>query len=433
MELWRLAAAQASRLMEQGKLGCEEYMRAFVERIAERDPLIRAWSWVDAEQALRQARERDREPRCGPLHGIPLGVKDVINTRDMPTQHNSPLYAGHQPGADANCVGVLRGAGAVLLGKTETLEFAAGGRKPLSRNPRNPAHTPGGSSSGSGAAVGDGMVPLALGTQTGGSTIRPAAFCGIYAMKPTYGRLSFEGAKHYSVHLDTIGLYGRSVPDLCLMADAFRIADSAQQPRAPVRGMRIGLCETPLWQQAEDDAKAALHQAASMLRAAGARVEPLVLSAPFAQLTDQQDVLMHEGGRAAFLPEYLSARHLLHDDFQAKVENRRGFTNAQMRSVLDAVALRRIDFEREFGELDAVLCLSAPGEAPAGIQSQGLANFNRIWTALHVPCINIPGLTGKSGLPIGMQLVQRRYDDDKLLRVAAAVAEVLDPAASVAL
>ena len=196
MELWQIPAAQAATMIASGNLSCEEYTRAFVQRIRERDSLRRAWAWVDAEHAVRQARERDREPRRSPLHGIPLGVKDVFNTLDMPTQHNSPIYEGHRPGEDANCVAVLRAAGAVILGKTETLEFAAGGRKPLSRNPRNTAHTPGGSSTGSGAAVGDGMVPIALGTQTGGSTIRPASFCGIYGMTPTYGRLSFEGAKH---------------------------------------------------------------------------------------------------------------------------------------------------------------------------------------------------------------------------------------------
>ena len=427
MELWRLTAAQASGLMAAGELGSEQLTRALLARIAERDPLIRAWSWVDPDHALRQARERDREPRRGPLHGIPFGVKDVLNTRDLPTQHNSPIYENHRPGEDANCVAVLRAAGAVLLGKTETLEFASGGRKPLSRNPHNPAHTPGGSSSGSGAAVGDAMVPIALGTQTGGSTIRPASYCGTYGMKPTFGRISFEGAKHYSVHLDTIGLFGRSAQDLWLLAQAYRLVGSDPPPTGSVAGLRIGLCETPVWNEASEDARQALHLAGRMLAAAGATLEPLVLSEPFGRLSAQQDVIMHEGGRGAFLPEYLAAGHLLHDDFRAKVENRRGFTPEQIRSAIDAVALRRIDFEREFGELDAVLTLSTSGEAPAGIVSQGLATFNRIWTAMHVPCVNVPGLRGRTGLPIGMQLVQRRYEDEKLLRVAAAVATVLDP------
>lgn len=427
MDLWRLTAAQASRRMAAGTLTSEEYTRAFLERIAQRDPLIRAWTWVDPAQALRLARERDREPRRGPLHGIPFGVKDVINTREQPTQHNSPIYEGHQPGEDANSVGVLRGQGALVLGKTDTLEFASGGRKPLTRNPHNPAHTPGGSSSGSGAAVADGMAPLALGTQTGGSTIRPASFCGIPGMKPTYGRLSFEGIKHYSVHLDTVGLYGRCVEDLWLLAQAYRITDTDALAPRPVRELTIGLCETPMWSQATEDARLALHQAAGLLARAGATIVPVVLPAAFDMLTDQQDVLMHEGGRAAFLPDYLSAPHLLHADFKAKVDNQRGFHAAQMREVLNAVALRRVEFEDQMRGLDALLTLSAPGEATPGLQSQGQATFNRMWTALHVPCVSLPGMVGATGLPIGMQLIQSRYEDDRLLQVAAAVAPVLDP------
>jgi Asp-tRNA(Asn)/Glu-tRNA(Gln) amidotransferase A subunit family amidase len=429
MDLWQLSAATASRMMAAGELSCEEYTRSFVERIGARDSLVRAWAWVDPDHALRQARELDRQPRRSPLHGIPLGVKDVFNTADMPTQHNSPIYEGHRPGEDANAVAVLRACGAVILGKTETLEFASGGRKPLSRNPRNTGHTPGGSSTGSGAAVGDGMVPLALGTQTGGSTIRPAAFCGIYGMKPTFGRISFEGAKHYSVHLDTVGFFGRCSEDLWLLARAFRLVEKPEPAVLELRGMRIGVCETPLWNQAQPDAQAALLACARLLSAAGANVSEFVLPEAFSRLTEQQDIIMHEGGRGAFIPEYLGAHHLLHDDFRAKVENRRGFASAQMRSVLDEVAMRRIDFERVFGDLDAVLTLSAPGEAPEGIRSQGEATFNRMWTALHVPCINIPGMIGRTGLPIGIQLIQKRYEDEKLVEIAATVAREVDAGA----
>ncbi|MEO8655764.1 MAG: amidase, partial [Ramlibacter sp.] len=410
MEPWRLTAAGAAALMEQGRLSSEAYVRAFLERISARDPIVRAWSWLDPQATLAWARERDREPRRGPLHGIPFAVKDVINTRAMPTQHNSPIYEGHRPGEDANCVAVLRASGAVLLGKTETLEFASGGRKPLSRNPRNLAHTPGGSSSGSGAAVADGMAPLALGTQTGGSTIRPAAFCGVHAMKPTFGRISFEGARHYSVHLDTVGWYGRCVDDLWLLAKAYRLVDAPRLQAPDAQGLAIGLCETPMWSQASADAQEALHRAADMMARVGVKIHPLVLPPPFSTLTDEQDVLMHEGGRSAFLPEYLRAHHALHADFIAKVENQRGFHAEQMRQVLDAVAARRVEFERFVQPYDAVLTLSAPGEAPLGLVSQGQATFNRMWTALGVPCINLPGMTGRTGMPIGMQLVHQRYE-----------------------
>lgn len=426
MQLWQLTAAQASARMAAGQLSSEAYTQALLERIAAREPQVQAWAYLDAELALAQARARDREPRRSPLHGIPVGVKDVINTCDQPTQHNSPLYQGHQPSEDANCVGVLRAAGAVILGKTATLEFACGGRLPATRNPHDLRHTPGGSSSGSGAAVADGMVALALATQTGGSTIRPAAFCGVYGFKPTFGRLSFEGAKHYSPHLDTIGLMGRSAHDLALLARVYRLASADELAACPVAGLRIGLCETPMWSQADPDAQAALHAAAERLAQAGARVEPLVLDAAFDALTQQQDTIMQDGGRGAFLPEYLAFPDRLHEEFRKKVENQFGHTARQMREVLDAAARRRIDFERASADFDAVLTLSAPGAAPPGIASQGMATFNRIWTALHVPCINVPGMRAANGLPIGMQLVQRRYEDARLLQVAIAVAAVLD-------
>lgn len=427
MELWQLSASQASARMAAGQLSSERYTQALLDRIAERDPLIRAWAYVDPENAMAQARARDREPRRSALHGIPVGVKDVINTRDLPTQHNSPLYQGHHPGEDANCVGVLRAAGAVILGKTETLEFACGGQVPPTRNPRDVERTPGGSSSGSGAAVADGMVPLALATQTGGSTIRPASFCGVYGMKPTFGRISFEGAKHYSAHLDTVGLLARSARDLSLLGQIFHLAREDELLPCPVAGLRIALCETPMWKHAEADAQAALHEAGRLLALAGATVRLLVLSAPFEALTQQHDNIMQDGGRGAFLPEYIASPERLHEEFRRKVENQFGFTGGQMREALDAAALRRIDFERELGGFDAVLTLSAPGIATPGIATQGMATFNRIWTALHVPCISVPGMRGAHGLPIGMQLVQRRYEDARLLQVATAVASVLDP------
>jgi Asp-tRNA(Asn)/Glu-tRNA(Gln) amidotransferase A subunit family amidase len=427
MELWQLDATQAAALIDHGTLTSERYVAALLERIAQREPLVRAWVTVDAEQALAQARSRDREPRRGLLHGIPVGVKDVINTRDLPTQHNSPIYQGHQPTEDANCVGVLRAAGAVILGKTETLEFASGGRMPPTRNPHDTERTPGGSSSGSGAAVAVGMVPLALATQTGGSTIRPASFCGAYGMKPTFGRIGFEGAKHYSPHLDTIGLMARSARDLGLLGRVFNLATEEELRPASIAGLRLALCETPMWHEADEDAQQALHEAARRLAEAGAQVAPLVLSEPFRFLTQQQDDIMQDGGRGAFLPEYLAHPDLLHDDFKRKVQNQFGFTGAHLRAAFDQAALRRIDFEREMGDFDAVLTLSAPGIAPLGIASQGMATFNRIWTVLHVPAISIPGMRGRHGMPIGMQLIQRRYEDARLLQVAAVVAAVLDP------
>lgn len=439
-ELWQMTAAQASALMAKGELGSEEYTAAFLARIQEREPVVQAWAHVNAALALEQARRCDRESRRGPLHGIPIGFKDVIRSKDQPTQHGSPLYAGFQPGEDAHCVAALRAAGAVILGKTQTLEFACGGQFPPTRNPRDLQRTPGGSSSGSGAAVADGMAPLTLGTQTGGSLIRPAAFCGVYAMKPTFGRVCFDGVKPYAPHLDTLGWYGRSIQDLVLLADLFRLTDlpgvgaqeatqrdsRAQVGDSHVGLLRIGICETPMWDQAEPSAQRALHEAAAQLARSGAKLEPLVLGEAYTAINQQQDEVMQDGGRGAFLAEYLSKPEGLHADFKAKIENHLSLTPQRMRDALDALALRRIEFERQCEGLDAVLTLSAPGVAPVGLHTQGMATFNRIWTALHVPAINLPGAHDAHGLPIGLQLVGRRYDDGALLRVAALLESVLD-------
>ncbi len=225
MEPCFLTAAEAAAQIRDGRLTSETLIRSCIARIEARDPQVKAWLHLDKAKAIAAAREVDKHPVKGPLHGLPFGVKDMIDTADMPTTYNSPVFQGQRPARDAACVGVARLSGAVILGKTDTVEFAAGGRRAATRNPKNLAHTPGGSSSGSGAAVGDRQVPLAFGTQTGGSHIRPASFNGIYGLKPTWGSVSREGAKQYSNMLDTIGWYGRSVADLSLVASAFRLHD----------------------------------------------------------------------------------------------------------------------------------------------------------------------------------------------------------------
>ena len=251
MEPCFLTAADAAVQIRKKTLTSETLVRSCLERIAARDAAVRAWVHVDPAYAIAQARELDKRPVAGPLHGLPFGVKDMVDTADMPTTQNSPLYQGQRPTKDAGCVTVVRHSGALILGKTDTVEFAAGGRKALTRNAHNLAHTPGGSSSGSGAAVADSMVPLAFGTQTGGSLIRPAAFNGIYALKPTWGAVTREGAKLLSATCDTVGWYGRSVADLALVAEAFRLRDLSVQKNIAIKGLRVALCQTPYWSKAE--------------------------------------------------------------------------------------------------------------------------------------------------------------------------------------
>jgi Asp-tRNA(Asn)/Glu-tRNA(Gln) amidotransferase A subunit family amidase len=420
-----LTAAQACAAIAAGKLTSEALVRACLARIGERDAEVKAWSYVDAGLALRQARELDKSPRRGPLHGVPVAIKDMIDTADMPTQHNSPIYVGHRPNQDAACVSLLRSAGAVILGKTDTHEFAAGGRLPATRNPHHLMHTPGGSSSGSAAAVADQQVPLALGTQTAGSTIRPASFCGVFAMKPTFGLLSREGAKLYSITLDTIGWFGRSVADLGLLADAFHVTREPWRARKSIKGARIALCRTPYWKQASRASQAAVETAAARLTKAGAKVSELALPKEFAGMNEAQATIMRSEGRAAFRPEYQRAHALLHQDFRDRVENADRFTVEQILAALDLAGRLRPVFDGIAKGYDALLCPSAIGEAPKDLKTTGDPLFQRMWTTLHVPCINVPGFSGPNGLPIGVQLVGARCADAALLGVADAAARVI--------
>ncbi|MXQ14473.1 amidase [Microvirga makkahensis] len=427
MEPYELTASEASKLIAERKLSCEELVRSTLKRIEEREPTIRAWTYLDPQRAIRQARELDKQPAKSPLHGLTFGVKDMIDTADMPTSHNSPVYFEHRPGKDAACVSVVRHSGALILGKTDTVEFASGGRKAATRNPWNLAHTPGGSSSGSGAAVADRMVQLAFGTQTGGSHIRPASFNGIYGIKPTHGAISREGAKMYSHTLDTVGWYGRSVADLQLVAEAFRLVGHDTAAPVDVKGLKVGLCRSPVWRKSEPAGRAALAAAAKRLEAAGAIVIELELPAPFGELNAAQETIMQGEGRAAFLPEYLAYRHLLHQDFVDKVEGAHGITPEALIAAYDLAADCRRTFDGLFGkELDVILTPAAPGEAPEGLHTTGDWAFNAMWTLLHVPCVGIPVGLGSQGLPVGIQIVGPRFSDAALLRIADACAPVID-------
>lgn len=426
MEPCFLTAAAAAARIRDKTLTSETLVRSCLQRIAERDADVRAWTYVDPAYAIAQARELDKRPIAGPLHGLPFGVKDVIDTADMPTSQNSPLYQGHRPPKDAGCVAVVRQSGALILGKTDTVEFAAGGRKALTRNPHNLAHTPGGSSSGSGAAVGDFMVPLAFGTQTGGSHIRPAAFNGIYGLKPTWGAVTREGAKLLSAMCDTIGWYGRSVADLALVAEAFRLRDLASQKPVSVQGLRVAVCKTPYWNKAEPAAHKALATAAERLQKAGARIEELELPSRFGSLNEAQRTLMHGEGGPAFLPELLVHGEHLHTEFREMAENKRAVTGAMMVEAYDLAADCAKTFDAMYSGFDVVVTPSAPGEAPEGLHTTGDWIFNGLWTLMHMPCLAIPCTKGPKGLPVGIQIVGPRYSDARLLAIAAAVAPVID-------
>lgn len=420
-----LTASVAAASIRSRRLGCEELLRSCLTRIEKRDGDIRARLHIEPERALRAAREIDKTPARHALHGLPWGVKDVFDTIDLPTTQNSAIYHGTQAGRDAPCVATVRHCGGLILGKTDTVEFAANGRKALTRNPHDLSRTPGGSSSGSAAAVADFHVPLAFGSQAIGSHLRPASFTGIYAFKPSWGAVSREGLKMNAGSMDTIGWYGRSAADLRLVASAFGFLAEDPPSARDIRGLRIGLCRTPSWSKIEPAGEATLLTTAARLAGAGAIVEDLLLPAAFEDLFQAYlDIYYSEGGRA-FQPEWLAAPERLALPLREQAENRRGLTKARLREAYGVADRCRLLFDDLFGpDLDVVLTPSAPGEAPVGLENTGSSVFNGYWSILHAPCVGIPAGRGPGGMPVGVSLIGLRLDDMALL----ALAELLSPA-----
>ena len=415
--------------MDRGELTSETLTAACLDRIRGRDGDIQAWSWIDDDLAMTSARAADAARRrgdpLGPLQGLPIGVKDVMLTRDMPTQYNSPLYEGFRPGGDAACVAVLRSAGAVILGKTHTVEFAATGRPPPTRNPHDLSRTPGGSSSGSGAAVADGHVPLALGTQTGGSIVRPASYCGVWGMKPTWGVVSTEGCKSFAPSLDTVGWFARTVNDLALLLDVFDPPPTVErQTRGP---FRVATFSGATWNTISGDSRGALAGAAAALEQAGCIVSTFDAPEGFGDLPKLHGAIMRGEGRAAFLPQFLADPSRLHDSIAAMVS---GDTVVSRDALRDAYGLAddaRAAFEKAAAGFDAILAPSAVGEAPEGLASTGGFGLNGGWTLLHAPVVNVPDFRGGRGMPVGVTLAGARFADRRVLAVAGLLARALTP------
>jgi Asp-tRNA(Asn)/Glu-tRNA(Gln) amidotransferase A subunit family amidase len=392
-------------------MNSEKLVEACLERIAARDGELAAWVHVNAEASLAQARALDRQPALGPLHGVPVGIKDIIDTADMPTEHGSPIYRGNRPRADAASVALLRRAGCVILGKTATAEFA-NLHPPATRNPRNPAHTPGGSSSGSAAAVADRMVPLALGTQTGGSMIRPAAFCGVVGLKPSFGSINRTGVKPVADSLDTLGIFSNTVRDAAL---ALELLSGRRAPDFSAKASpRIGFARTSRWKDADAATHAALESAASRLAAAGAGVRDATLPPAAEALFDAQGLIMDFEAARALAWEQASHRDAISATLRTRLE--RGW--AVSREQYDGARQIARDARRQFADLmrgfDLLITPSARGEAPQGLATTGDALFNRIWTLLGVPCLTLPCGSGPQGLPLGIQLVAA-FDQDAAL------------------
>jgi Asp-tRNA(Asn)/Glu-tRNA(Gln) amidotransferase A subunit family amidase len=413
----KLTASEIARATIAGETTCEDVVKNCLARIDAREKDIHAWATVDADFALRQAHELDRSPTRGPLHGVPIGVKDIIDTADLPTEMGSPIFRGHRPMADAACVALVRAAGAVILGKTVTCEFA--GMTPnITTNPHDTAHTPGGSSSGSGAAVADFMVPVAFGTQTGGSVLRPAAYCGVFGFKPTFGAFNRRGVYPAAESLDTIGLIARSIDDIELISTVLELRP-ASAPRPLDRPPRIGLCRTPMWDKAQPETVAAIEDAAARLGKAGAQVREVALPDEFTGLRNAARETVNNYERAAAMAWEWNAHHdRISERLRKRIEIGRAMPHGEYLAALQLGESCRAQLPRVFQDVDVLLTPAANGAAPRGLDETGDPGFQAIWTILHTPALSLPTHRGPNGLPVGIQLVAPRYDDRGLFACA---------------
>ncbi|MBL0142967.1 MAG: amidase [Betaproteobacteria bacterium] len=427
-----LTAAQALEALHEGRTTAEELVGAFLARIRADEPRVQAWAFLDEKRALDQARNVDRVRReghpTGPLHGLPVGVKDIIDTADMPTENGTVLHAGRRPEYDATIVSRLRAAGAIILGKTVTTELAtySPGR---TRNPHDPERTPGGSSSGSAAAVAAQMVPVAIGTQTNGSVIRPAAFCGVCGYKPTFGLVPRAGILRQSRPLDQVGFMARTVEDLAIIAEpliGFDEDDPDTRPVATPRLRKIALEEPPLapvfaftrppnWDDAEEQTRLAFEEVGEAL---GPQSKQFIVPAVFRDVWEWHRVIMEADLARNFRHEYDRGRDRLSDSLLAQIDRGRLVTAVDYNDAVERIDAVASGFEEIFDWCDAILTPAASGPAPRGLESTGSPAFCTLWTFAGMPAVTLPILRAEDGMPMGVQLVGRRGDDARLLRTA---------------
>jgi Asp-tRNA(Asn)/Glu-tRNA(Gln) amidotransferase A subunit family amidase len=427
-----LSASDATRAIRDGALSAEELVEACLGRIAEVDSAIEAWAYLDPEHARVQARARDADRRegraIGPLHGVPIGIKDIFDTADMPTEDGTVLHAGRSPTHDAAAVAMLRAAGAVILGKTVTTECATY-TPGKTHNPHNPKHTPGGSSSGSAAAVAAGMVPLAVGSQTNGSVIRPAAFCGVFGFKPTHGLIPRSGVLKLSRTLDHVGVFARSIDDIALICESLVGFDAAdpdtrQRARPPLQQVAaedppltplLAFARTPLWDRTDADLREAF---AELVEHLADRVVDLDLPAITSESIAWHRSIMEAEMASNLDAEWTRGRDKLSASLQAQLERGRMVTALDYQQAIARIPIINAGFEEIFERCDAILTPAALGTAPAGLEATGDPSFCTLWTLAGMPAITLPLMRGANGLPIGVQLVGQRGNDARLLRTA---------------
>jgi len=411
-----LTATEIVAAIGEGRTTSEAVVRACLERVAARESQVHAWAHIDPDAALVAARAADNSGKRGPLAGVPFGVKDIIDTFDMPTQWGTPIHKGRQPERDAACVALSRKAGGVLLGKTVTTEFANLHPGPT-RNPHDLTRTPAGSSSGSAAAVADFMVPIAIGTQTTGSTIRPASFCGVFGYRPTYGEHRMHGVMEASGSLDTLGILARSVSDIALYRDV--LLGIPPEPMPQVARPHFALCRSHVWNDFEPVTRTLVENAAFRLARAGARVTELTLPAEFELLNDAHRSISSFEFARTFTWEIENHWDEISDTLRGgRLQD--GLTGTFQRYI-EAKQLAeecRTRLDALMGGIDALLTPAAFGEAPVGMPAFAGVPLFQIWTTLHVPAVSIPVFKGPAGMPIGAQLIGKRHDDRKLFACA---------------
>ncbi len=426
-----LSASDGARAIREGSISSEQLVEACLGRIHAAEPEVQAWQFLDPEHALAQARARNLDRMegrpTGPLHGVPVGIKDIIDTADMPTEDGTVLHAGRTPDRDATVVSMLRAAGAVIMGKTVTTECATY-TPGKTRNPHNPEHTPGGSSSGSAAAVAAGMVPLAIGSQTNGSVIRPAAYCGVFGFKPTHGLISRHGILKLSRTLDHVGMFARTLEDIALLAEqltGYDERDPDTRPRAripfvqtaaeePPLAPRFAFVKTPVWERVEDETREAFVELAGML---GDQCEEYELPESLRGAWDWHRDIMEAEMAANLDLEWEKGRDRLSESLRGQLARGREVRALDYQKALARIPILNQGFEELFSHFDAVLTPAAPGTAPK-LAATGDPAFCTLWTLCGMPALSLPLMTGSNGLPLGVQLVGRRDDDARLLRTA---------------
>ncbi|MEP6558016.1 MAG: amidase [Burkholderiales bacterium] len=425
-----LSATEVVARMTAGEISAVDYANALLARVDEVEGQVLAWAHLDRNYLIAQAEQGDERHAAGQPHGalssLPIGLKDIIDATGLPTEDGTVLHAGRRPREDAQLVQRLRAAGGIVMGKTVTTELAtyAPGK---TRNPHDPQHTPGGSSSGSAAAVAAGMVPLAVGTQTNGSVIRPASFCGVYGFKPSAGLIGRTGVLTQSPPLDAIGVFGRTLDDVALLADVLAGFDAndpltrmAATPKlletarsAAPFPPSLAWVATPFWDRIAPDAQAAFTELVELL---GDRIAPFELPANAADAVQWHKTVMEADIAGSFAAEYDRGRDKLSASLRSQIERGRVITAVAYREALARVPILLQGFEPVFEHFDALITPAALGTAPAGLDATGDPLLCTLWTFLGMPCISLPLLHGENGLPIGVQLVGRRGDDARLLR-----------------